>query len=215
MSYSPGPFDSKHYYLQWGGTLPGNEEFSCGIRLANTAGGDPVYDVGAHTAYTNAIKAFHSAANSGIGPFCNLTYTKLNVIGTDGKYTEAVTHEQVVTPLAGGGTGTTLMPNQVALVVSLTTDVTRGPANRGRFYVPLPNFPVASDGRISAANAALLSGTVDTLIAAINAYSANIKAAVFSRKLGAPAHRLVLGNVVGRVYDTQRRRRRSLDEAWA
>lgn len=212
MAYEPGPYDSKHWYLQWGGKLPGNEQWSCGLRLANTAGGDPINDPAMLAACKTAIQAFHVSVGASISQPAKLSFVKLNLIGTDGHYVAPVTYQTIVADVSGGGPASAPYPNQIALAVSLTTGFSRGPAHRGRFYLPLPGFNLDGTGLIAAANANVCSGAVDTLVAALNAVSANAKVAVFSRKFGAAAHNLVTGNLVGRVYDTQRRRRRSLIE---
>jgi len=212
MAYEAGPFDAAHWYLQWGGKLPGNEEWSCGIRMAAAEGVTPTNDPAMLTGCKNAVQTYHMAASTFIAAPAKLSFVKLNLIDTDGHYVADTTSEIVVADIAGGGPATTPYPNQVAMAVSLTTGFSRGPAHRGRFYLPLPGFVLGTDGLITAANAIGLSGTTDTFIASLNAVTANAFAAVFSRKLGAPAHRPITGNLVGRVLDTQRRRRRSLVE---
>lgn len=212
MSYTPGPFDSPHIYLQWGGKLPGNEQWSCGLRLAAVGGATLANDVAALASAVTAVTAYHQSINTGNSPRALLSFVKMNLVGTDGHYVEPVTYQTVVADLGGGGTVANTPANQIANAVSLTTGFSRGPAHRGRYYLPLPCFALDANGVYAAANAITVSNQTDTFIAALNAYSANAKVAVFSRKLGAPAHRLVTGNLVGRVYDTQRRRRRALVE---
>lgn len=212
MSYEPGPFDSAHWYVQWGGKLPGNEEWSCGVRMANTGGGAPANDPALLAGCKAAIQTFHTSNDAFISGAAKLSFVKCNLVGTDGRYVDPVTYEQVVADIGGAGPASPAYPNQIALAVSLTTAFSRGPGHRGRFYVPLPSYVIDATGVIAAANAVQMSTAVDALTAALNAVSGNAKLAVFSRKLGAPAHNLVTGNLVGRVYDTQRRRRRSLVE---
>jgi len=214
MPYTPGPFDSAHLYLQWGGKLPGNEQWSNGLRMAPvgaSASNDPV---GMLSAITSAVQAFHTAANANIHTACKLSFVKLNYIAPSGHYAENVTYQQIVADVAGAGPGSSGMtpPNQIALAISLTTDVTRGPAHRGRFYLPMPATPVQTDGLILATTRDNIKTQSLTFINALNAVNTNYKVAVFSRKLGSPMHRTVLGVQVGRVLDTQRRRRRSLVE---
>lgn len=212
MAYTAGNFDAAHFYLQWGGTLPGGEEWSCGLRMMNTAGGTPTYDAAAHTAYKNALTTFHGAVNSHICAYAAMTYCKFNVIGVDGKYADPASHE-IIGIAQGGGDGATLVyPNQVALAVTLKTAVDRGPANKGRIYLPLPTMAIGGDGMITATAAGQVKTTLTTLLTSLNSYSPNIQVAVFSRKSGAATHRAVTGFGIGRVLDTQRRRRRSLVE---
>jgi hypothetical protein len=214
MPYQVGPFDDTHIYVQCTGKLPGNEEFSWGFRMANTAGNGFVYSAGMHTAITTAVKAYHINSESNISPRVFLTGVKMNLINVDGHYSEPLTHEQNFPDLAGGGVATITLPNQITTAVSLTTGFSRGPAHRGRWYLPIPSNFVDDTGRIGTGAQGALVGTTTTFIAACNAASADWKMAVFSRKAGAAAHRLVTGCEVGRVLDTQRRRRRSLLESY-
>ena len=213
MAYTPGPFDVHHLYLQWGGKLPGNEQWSCGIRLTPVAPGGPVaVTSGMLDSAVMAIGLFHGSAGSKISPNAKLSFVKLNPIGVDGRYIFDDTTEAVVADVGGTGSGGATYPNQVALVVSLTTGFSRGPAHRGRFYLPLPTAPVDVNGMISASDAAGVGVKVDELLTNINAISAGMEASVMSRKDGAPGHRRITGCEVGRILDTQRRRRRSLIE---
>lgn len=211
MPYTAGPFDSTHLYLQWGGTLPGNEQWSCGLRMYGPAGTAVADAVSLLDDVTTSVQAFHTRAETGIHATAKLSFVKLNAIGTDGHYTQQTTNEQVVADVGGGGGPAFAPPNQICLVVSLLTGFSRGPAHRGRFYLPLPIWEVDANGVISAGQAAGCSDSADTLITGLNA-NANWKVGVFSRKLGSAGHRAVTGTQVGRVYDTQRRRRRSLVE---
>jgi len=212
MPYSAGPFDSPHWYLQWGGKLPGNEQWSCGLRMAHVGEIDADNDPAMLAAASAAVRAYHVNGAAFISQAAKLSFVKLNLVGVDGHYVEDTTFEVVHADVPGGGPGSTPYPNQVALAVTLTTGFSRGPAHKGRFYLPLPGFVLGTDGTIAATNAAGLSTATDTFIAALNAMNSFSKVAVMSRKAGAPAHRLVTGNLVGRILDTQRRRRRSLVE---
>ena len=215
MSYTPGPFDEQHIYVQWGGSLPGGEIWSCGLRMARaTPTGPPAYSTALMTGAVAAISAYHQRQITWISPRCLLQYVKVNAITVDGKYAENVTHETVVANLAGGGNVDNTPANQIALAVSLTTGVSRGPAHRGRFYSPVPCVVPAADGRIAEGDALNAKNSATTLLTALNAITPNVQVAVMSRKAGAPAHQLVTGIQVGRVLDTQRRRRNKLAEAY-
>jgi hypothetical protein len=160
-----------------------------------------------------AVQAYHTSTSTFICAQAKLSFVKLNLIDTDGTYVEDTTYESVLADIPGGGPTATAYPNQVALVVSLTTGFSRGPAHRGRFYLPLPGSPIdIVNGTLDPANTAFCVTATNTFIGALNAASANCKVAVFSRKSGAATHRLVTGNQVGKVLDTQRRRRRSMVE---
>jgi len=213
MTYVPGPFVAPHLYLQWGGTLPGNEQWSCGLRMSQINTGPwPDTDAAAMLpAAATAIEAFHSRPASKINVYCMLTYIKLNPINVSGHYDLPTTNELAITP-ESGGSSTNLYPNQVALAASLVTAVTRGPAHAGRIYLPMPTAAVLPDGEITAADRDTIKGSLTTLLTDLNALRTNYAVAVHSRKSGAPAQRVVTGWRVGRVLDTQRRRRKSLAE---
>lgn len=212
MAYTPGPFNGPHQYLQWGGTLPGGDIWSCGVRLAPAAGVNAANDPAMLNAASAAVQAWHT--NGMISPRCILTFAKLNVVGTDGKYIAPTTLEHVFANVAGTGVEGRSLPNQIALAISLTTGVSRGPAHRGRFYMPMPSVVVQSDGRMATDDQNAIKMAATTFLGALNALSANYKVAVFSRKAGAAQHRVVTGIQVGRVLDTQRRRRNKLAEAY-
>lgn len=214
--YVAGPFSSDHIYVQWGGTLPGGEIFSCGLRVAPDASTASMPDV--TDAESDAVGAiigtYHGAPDTLVNQNAVLTYVKTNVIGTDGKYKFSDTHEYVPIGIPGGGGSNPLYPNQVAIAVSLLTDFTRGPAHRGRFYLPIPSIVVQSDGKITAADANRIRATTLTMINALPGALVGMNASVMSRKSGAPARRTITNVQVGRVLDTQRRRRNALTESY-
>jgi hypothetical protein len=215
VSYSPGPFNGPHLYLQWGGALPGGEIWSNGLRLApapNAAA--PVFDQAILNGAVAAISAYHARQTTWASPRAILQYVKLNAITVAGKYADNVTHEAVVANIPGGGNVDNTPANQVSLCVSLTTAVSRGPAHRGRFYTPLPCVLPAADGLLGIGDALNAKNSAQTLITALNAITPNVQVAVMSRKAGAPGSRFVTGVQVGRVLDTQRRRRNKLAEAY-
>lgn len=214
MAYVPGPFNVAHLYLQWGGTLPGGDEWSCGLRMQPVGQGVAGNSQTRLDAAATAIEAFHTRGISYISPRALLTFTKLNAIGTDGKYVANTTMEHIHANVAGGGTVERTPPNQIAVVVSLTTGFSRGPAHRGRFYVPLPTMVVGGDGRAAQGDVDFVKQSATTLLTALNGIDAGFKVAVMSRKLGAAIGRNVTGIEVGRVLDTQRRRRNKLAEAY-
>lgn len=213
--YQPGPFDSGHWVLQWGGKLPGNETWSCSMRMALT-GGAVVIDDAKLTAAANAITAYHQNAASFISVFAKLSFVKLNAVDVDGHYVTNPTNEKILADLGGGSAqAAPSFPNQVAWAVTLTTGFSRGLAHKGRFYNPLPIPAVGVDGLTTAGNATSVKNTATTLLGALNAIDPGLQVAVFSRKAGAPTHRLVTGIQVGRALDTQRRRRRKLMENYS
>lgn len=207
-------FNAPHVYVQWGGKLPGNEEWSCGFRLRKKTGVVQIGDGGTMLpGLVTALTAFHSSGVTNIGTGAKLQFVKANAISVNGHYMDPnSTNQQIVADVPGGGTTQQTFPNQIALAVTLTTGFTRGPAHKGRFYLPLPNNTIDANGLISASSATAVSGSVDTLIAAVNSVHADYEMAIFSRLPGRAANLKVTGNLIGRALDTQRRRRRKLTE---
>lgn len=213
MPYAPGPYIGQHLYLQWGGKLPGNEQWSCGLRMSTRNSGPWVPEDAATmiTAAKTAIQAFHVRVGTMISPKALLSFVKLNMIEPDGTYSLDTTNQQVLADIPGTGTDFG-MPNQIALAVSTETGFSRGPAHRGRFFLPIPGIQVNTDGLINAVDATAVKTSCGTLLTALNAINTKYGVAVHSRKLGSPTQRMITGFTVGRVLDTQRRRRRSLLE---
>jgi len=222
------PFDRRHVVLQWGGTLPGGEIWSNSLRLASSGEGPtaavPTHDdmiTWLNTTVKDALAAYHGGTTAGVHQFAKLVYAKLNVVDQNGHYVEDTTNEYVWSPTLAGGNGGTLHPNQIALVVTLATDFERGHAHQGRYYMPLPAFAVASsDGLISTSDANFAANAAKQLVEALSVDPAqvvlpveNMRVCVMSQR-GTGATRPVTGIKVGRVLDTQRRRRQELPESY-
>lgn len=214
MPYTPGPFSTPHLYVQWGGSLPGGDEWSCGLRMQPINQGAVDNSGRRLLGIASAIKAFHQRAESYISPRVNLEFVKVNAVGVDGKYIAQQTFQQIFSNTPGGGAETKGFPNQVALAITLKTAVSRGPAHKGRFYMPIPTTTVAADGRISVDDQAVIRTSASQLLSQLNSSDAGFAVAVMSRKLGSPANQNVIAMDVGRVLDTQRRRRNKLVEAY-
>jgi len=212
MPYTPGPFSAEHMYVQWGGKLPGGEEWSNGLRLR---GSNPIFPAADAQSLlpglVTALSAYHARATTLVHASAKLSYVKCNAIGVDGHYSSQITYETVVADVAGGSTSQ-CPPNQVTMVVSWLTAFSRGPGHRGRMYVPLTATNLDTDGSVFAANVTGAKTSANTLLTAINAINPDFKAAVFSRKAGAATSNDITTASVGRILDTQRRRRRSLLE---
>jgi len=212
QEYQVGPFDSTHLYVQWGGKLPGGEQWSCGFRMGKVGGSTEADAVSALVPVSAALAEFHVRTGTKINSKAKLSFVKVNAISLAGTYQGSGTNEATFADTPGGLTvmNGTSFPNQIALAVSLTTGFSRGPAHRGRFYLPLPVLDIDADGVASEAACDEIDASCVLLRTAVN--STGHAMWVMSRKAGAPGHREVTGFEVGRVLDTQRRRRRSLPE---
>lgn len=211
--YQAGPFDQAHIYLQWGGKLPSNESWSCGMRFFGPAASAETDATAMLVPVSAAVVAFHQRVGSKIGTNAKLSFVKVNGINTAGHYISEATNQALYADLAGGSPQSP-HAHQIALAVSLTTGFSRGPAHRGRIYLPAPCITVEADGLFPEADVSAVKTSFLTFRTALNAAHTDWELAVFSRKAGAPGHRAITGVEIGRVPDTQRRRRRSLLETY-
>lgn len=122
--------------------------------------------------------------------------------------------------VGGQGSGVSSMPLQIALAVTLHSEA-GGPTGRGRVYLPAPvTGALGADGRLSTTvrdgyNTSL-KAFLDACNVSLNGTSAGARIVVASggsvTKGIPPALRPVTRISVGRVLDTQRRRRGKLPE---
>lgn len=219
-------YDREHGLLVWGGTLPGDEIWSNSMRMAETeqiigsndAAGWDVQELLDH--YSTVIKAHHANDSAQINTRAKLTWVKFNRVDINGHYIDPTTYEDLFAPISGAASGSSY-PNQVTLVVTFTTAVSRGPANKGRIFTPMPASGVdATTGLISTAAANLIAGAYKTFIEALSDVpgvdSDQSPGACVMSKVGSGVrtHRIT-GVRVGRVLDTQRRRRNALEEDYS
>lgn len=216
-------YDREHGVLVWGGTLPGGEQWTNSLRMAETensigtndAAGWDVAELLAH--YSEKIKTHHANSAAYISARAKLTFVKFNRVDINGHYIDGTTFIDSFAPIVGGATDVNY-PNQICIVVTLTTDVSRGPASKGRIFVPLPVAAVgATDGIISEAAATSIAGAHKTFFEAISDTPgvdvATVPGLCVMSKVGTGVKtRRVTGLRVGRVLDTQRRRRNAMGE---
>lgn len=206
MAY-PAPF----LRLVVSGTLYGTEQFAWSLAIARNFETDPAPST-IPQALIDAVVAYHSDPATQTGANALLTLIKLNEIGPNGRYLSAsdtVLHEfETGVP----GVGTAAQPPQTAVAVTLRTPVRRGLASSGRFFLPhLANGP-SNDGRLLAGAAVGIATATTTFLNAIGpALGGNWRPAVTS-DVREGAIRDVTHCEVGRVLDTIRSRRSSLDE---
>lgn len=164
-----------------------------------------------------AVLAFHGNAGVSAGNIVKLTETTAAFVGTDGKYVGGGLQNTVRRTFSGdnAGAGIAYAPYQIACTYTMLTAVSRGPGSHGRFYYPClsRSWDGANDQWQAAACLAAANAAV-TLIKAINTAAAsqipgNSGVWVMSQK-GISAS--VSDVQVGRVPDTQRRRRRQAVE---
>lgn len=228
----------KHFLLAWGGTLHGSEIWSNSVRMArpleeplgppdDATMEDALDDVTADIRNFISTGTFHGQLR--------LTWVKFNRINSLGLYEQSgKTYERILTGAAGfaqgAGQSTTYNVPQASVAVSLRTARDRGVGSAGRFFLPgvAAAASVASDGRLTTAQQTSLNTAVQAFLNNLNNWP--LDDAFWGDAGSAP--RLVIASPggrnhpeglnepvtqagVGRVVDTQRRRRNDLSEELA
>lgn len=155
----------------------------------------------------------------------HLTRTRIAAVGGDGKVLlnadgAYLQGDSLTVQTCTAGVPT--MPSQVALAVTLQSPAA-GQVGRGRFFLPGPKYPAGTDGRIDATSqggaltaAAGFVDDLNSLVAGGVALGAVCVASGGSVLKGIPPATYRVSSVeVGRVLDTQRRRRGELAEEYA
>lgn len=207
--------------LRFGGEAwSGNEEWSCGVKLKHL-GGDDVEAMQDECKATidNCWTVTHSYVGRAASKFSNsavIRWMKLNVIKkVDGHY--AFPHDVVeYGGTAGTGSGGPGVP-QLALAVTLRGNYARGTAAFGRWYIPAAYTTVEVDGQIALAVAQGVADSAVTWLEDLQNIDSGLGPDAWSPWLygsGESGARdsAIVSVECGRVYDTQQRRRNSLQE---
>lgn len=196
---------------QFGTRWRGAPGFDTTVQLQNTA---------ENVATSLSGSVFDGGAGMSVG--WDIDVVKAAAIGTNGKYLPG-TEAGIVDdgPIVVGSRNAGRPAPQLATVATLETGTKRGLAHYGRCYLPPLEFFVDADGRISQARAQaiadgfrdwlqgldLAQGNPGTILETLMVYSA-----LKTTDVRAPVGRAVTGISVGRVIDTHRSRRESLEE---
>lgn len=191
----------------FGGAIGILDEWSCSLHILNPSAGE-IVDSGN---IPSALEQWVARTASSINPSAKLDWLKINEINpADGKYVDPNNPRTYywVADLAGVAD---VGPPNFTVAVSTMTDQVRGRGSKGRFFPPtsVPSGQHTADGRLYAAYAAGMATSAAQLITDING-GAEGSCVVFS-KIGQVAIEIT-GVRVGRIVDTQNRRRRSLEE---
>jgi hypothetical protein len=210
--------------LAWGGTYATEptETWSNSLRLISPAVDDPFASFDYDGSLVDAkadITALMADAGSGYSTLTRMTWVKLNEIGPDGRYVDQTdTHALYFPGSTVSGFSTNWAPLNVAGVVTMLTDRERGPASRGRVFVPSPTWTMGT-GTFRYSNASLTSAVAawSTFIQAIGNWPGadgpeDLRPAVVSDRGVAGTFAYINAVQIGNVPDTQRRRREQLVE---
>lgn len=224
MTYRP------HILVQFGGRLFSTEQWSCGLRMTlgdpetlNLVSEESMQEWAVENIQDIAddITAWFTRSTSYISSAARLDFVKANTIRADGRYWDEEGTNVLDLPLQTAPQGgVTPGEPQNTVAISLLTAATRGRAHRGRVYPPTGNLPVtAATGKLSASVPAEMAASFGQLIDELNnepGFDVQSPRVVIASDLGNPGPaRNVTAVTAGDVVDTQRRRRRSLVEAYA
>jgi hypothetical protein len=216
----------RHYRLAFGGPLfTTAEQWSCSLKLASPAlqGGSGVNTEALIDDMAADVRGYLQASGNGWSGAAKCTWVKLNEIGPDGRYVNQATTTaryfegaQAMAVATGNG----YSYPQAALAVTLTSARSRGPLSKGRFFIPAGWYPQsATDPTITTAQATSAATAAKNFLAALNNMAGvdtnGLRVVLVSQGgRGLPEGGLesVTGVSVGRLVDTQQRRRRGFTE---
>lgn len=208
-----------HIYVAIGGRLGDAEQWQTGFRLIS----DDATDLQAQidraaqelVRIDGHVATWWGTVKSNMGGNVHWDFTKVNAIDAAGHYADARTNAIYYAANESGHVGTgTPGPYQNACVVTLNTSFIRGRAARGRMYLPIGQVSTTVDtGEFTSTIPSVYANATATMFNGINDNPgidwANTRVAVVSAY--GPANDVVSVKA-GKIPDTQRRRRASLDE---
>lgn len=213
------PYDRESLYLTFGGPYFLTEQWQTGIHFADGLTTD--LDVAGllalnHTLIHSALSTFIAAPYAMWSDRSPISWHRFAIIKRDGTYkTDPVINEYIPNLT---NAATTQLPPQVSWVASMWSGSTTGRANYGRMYMPVPATAVPSNGLLSTE---VQDGARDAVYDLLVGLTAGVTASPLYAEL-APAIMSKEGTGymkeiskigVGRVLDTQRRRRNALQES--
>ena len=222
-------YEFKHMRVTFTGSMFGVEIWSTGL-LLGVAGAD-VTEVpgGIAEELSEHWETFFTNANHAISNSYRYQQCKVALINTNGTTDVENIDYWTADSLVTGGQGGTPLPPQITLAATMTSELQRGLAAKGRMFLPGVSSGVdGSTGRLGAAFTNTLNTGFKNFLDAINAdpdIPASVVLASKGHKTttldtnGQPVYEngrqaLVTGCRIGNVYDTQRRRRNDLPEAY-
>jgi len=210
---------SAFWKITWGFTVANSDETAyTSLSIAGAAVTDPApspstLNSGDLSDLADAMLGLMGGGGMGWADYSHLTSVKVAKIGTDGHYTE----DPVVAEVGGSNAGSsTSVHPQLTVVVSLWSGESLGKGNYGRLFLPHTALPVQSgDPRAAASSAITVVTNAGIFLENVTAVTVPAWATGEPRimgQTGSGTNKPVTQLRVGRVTDTQRRRRESLDE---
>ncbi len=196
----------------WGGKFY-TDEWACSVHMAAIDAGSPVnFNV---DDLKPALLDWFTRVNSYTSSKATLEFVKANEVDkVTGRYVDGSNPRTALFPPGVVGSSSAgAQPSQLSTCITMHTDLVRGRASHGRFYPP-GGFPgLGVDGRMPANFVKDMADSAQELLSELNAVTgfAGAWRVVVWSQIGQTAQTAERVSV-GRVVDTQRRRRSSLDE---
>lgn len=220
------PFAHKVMRVTISGTdFGGAEEWSTGFYVGNeSADSDSPTQAFADDIRT-AWQTYFVTASAYFANTFTSTLVKVSLMQTNGQSHAEDTIYSTFTGNASGGRSENFPP-QIALVATLRSAKARGVGSHGRMYLPGVVAPVDGTGHINGTTQAGILSNLSTFLHAVNDSAATDNVLMLAShgslnpdgtpKIGgsAPINKAVTDVRLGNVYDTQRRRRNGLAEAY-
>lgn len=232
----PVVFDQEGSVMRWiastiRGSLAGIEQFQFGLNWGNP-GSDPTLDdaqlLAFATTLRDTLQSTLATSYASINPISTLgpsvKFEEVGAVlktqtaatakdGTGGDLSQSGTTQWAAYPTASrptGGSSSITLPFEVSMAVTLHTDH-RGPSGRGRIYLPPMGVGYLQEGgKFTTATCQCWGLAVGGLFTAMTTATSHVPVVVSRR-------RLILNEIksvtTGVIPDSQRRRRRSQDEA--
>lgn len=201
-----------HTRLVMGGYLGSTgqpvEEWTNTLNFVSQPNFAPLSQTVADDAHVFAVN-YIEAASLKFSNDTHLSFLKVATVDASGHIPGTVYRTD--TPETSGVSTTGRHPYQCSLAVSLLTGL-RGPSHRGRFFMPPQNLAI--DSGTGLVQLSLVQDMLAGLVATLQGFEQAVGGALIvasSKGYNTP----VTGIKVGRVMDTQRRRRRSLPEDYS
>lgn len=202
------PFPAAHSLLTFSGpAYADQEEWSTGCRLRRSTAPTEAQ----LSAAADAFLGLTGTTALGASNAARLVSVKWSPQNTEGKYGDAESVEFLRAPAALGSNDR--MPAQIAVVISLRTARPRGRGSNGRMYIPALPTLEANTGRFSAGDASTIAAAAADFLSGVgDALGTDV---VVGSQVGSGLLETVTAVRVGRVPDTQRRRREGLPESYS
>lgn len=213
-------YDRRLLKLTWGGTVAGSDVWTNQLHIT-PGDGEPLDQQTVFDAIdlSGTIKDLIRTAYTGTGGIARyetLDWVKLSMIDENGLLVGEPKYYDYPTPVAG--TSTFNVPPQDSIVLTLTTNVARGLAYKGRIFLPAGFADVqGTDGRLTPAAVSSLVARFKTMFDGLQQYLALVPegaVAVVASDVRQGATHNITGIQIGNLVDTQRRRRNRLDETY-